>query len=74
VAALNDDHIGRALDCFFDADIPTLVLKIAAHAVRKFDVCLDHLRNDLTTITFHGGYESAERERILQGRSRLAVT
>jgi transposase len=74
VAALNDDRIGQALDCLFDANIPTLILKIAAHAVRKFDVCLDHLHNDSTTITFHGGYKSAKRGRILRGRLRLAVT
>jgi transposase len=42
--------------------------------VREFDVCLDHLHNDSTTITFHGGYESAKQERILRGRLRLAVT
>jgi transposase len=74
LAALNDDRIGRALDRLFDATIPTLALKVAAHAVREFDVSLDQLHNDSTTITFHGGYESAERERTLRGRLRLAVT
>ena len=74
LAALNDDRIGRALDRLFDADIPALALKIAAHAVREFDVNLDQLHNDSTTITFHGDYESAERERTLRGRLRLAVT
>ena len=74
LAALNDDRIGRALDRLFDANIPTLALKVAAHAVREFDVSLDQLHNDSTTITFHGDYESAERERTLRGRLRLAVT
>jgi transposase len=74
LAALNDDRIGRALDRLFDANIPTLALKVAAHAVREFDVSLDQLHNDSTTITFHGSYESAERERTLRGRLRLAVT
>jgi hypothetical protein len=74
VAVLNDDRIGRALDRVFDTDISTLVLKVAAHAVRKFDICLDHLHNDSTTITFHSGCESAERERILRGRLRLTMT
>ncbi len=31
-------------------------LKVAAHAVREFDVSLDQLHNDSTTITFHGDY------------------
>jgi transposase len=74
VSALNDDRIGRALDRLFDANIPALVLRVAAHAVREFDVSLDQLHNDSTTITFHGDYDSAERERTLRGRLRLAAT
>ena len=74
LAALNDDRIGRALDRLFDANIPALALNVAAHAVREFDVSLDELHNDSTTITFHGSYESAERERTLRQRLRLAVT
>lgn len=74
LAAFNDDRIGRALDRLFDANIPALALKVAAHAVREFDVSLDQLHNDSTTITFHGDYESAEREKTLRGRLRLAVT
>jgi transposase len=72
--ALNDDRVGRSLARLFDADIPALALNVAAHAVREFDVNLDELHNDSTTITFHGDYESAERERTLRGRLRLAVT
>jgi Domain of unknown function (DUF4277) len=52
-SALNDDRIGRSLDRLFDADIPALTLNVAAHAVREFDVSLDELHNDSTTITFH---------------------
>jgi hypothetical protein len=66
LAALNDDRIGRALDRLFDANIPALALQVAAHAIREFDVSLDQLHNDSTTITFHGSYESAERERTLR--------
>ena len=72
--ALNDDRVGRALDRLFDADIPTLTLEVVAHAVREFGVELDELHNDSTTITFHGDYETADRERTLRGRLRLAVT
>jgi transposase len=74
LAALNDDRIGRGLDRLFDANIPALALKIAAHAIREFDVSLDQLHNDSTTITLHGSYESAKRERTLRQRLRLAVT
>ncbi len=72
--ALNDDRVGRCLDRLFDADIPTLTLAIVVHAVREFAVELDELHNDSTTITFHGDYETADRERTLRGRLRLAVT
>ena len=72
--ALNDDRVGRALDRLFDADVAALVLDVAAHAVSAFDVTLDELHNDSTTVTFHGDYENAERERTMRGRLRLAVT
>lgn len=72
--ALNDDRVGRCLDRLFDADIPSLTLEAVAHAVREFGVDLDELHNDSTTVTFHGDYESADRERTLRGRLRLAVT
>jgi len=72
--ALNDDRVGRALDRLFDADIPSLTLAVVVHAVREFAVGLDELHNDSTTVTFHGDYEGADRERTLRGRLRLAVT
>ena len=72
--ALNDDRVGRCLDRLFDTNIPALTLAVVAHAVREFQVELDELHNDSTTVTFHGDYESAESERTLRGRLRLAVT
>ncbi len=72
--ALNDDRVGRCLDRLFDADIPSLTLAVAAHAVREFGVDLDELHNDSTTVTFHGDYEAADRERTLRGKLRLAIT
>jgi transposase len=72
--SLNDDRVGRSLDRLFDADIPSLTLAVVAHAVREFGVELDELHNDSTTVTFHGDYEAADRERTLRGKLRLAVT
>ena len=74
LSSLNDDRIGRCLDRLFDADIPTLALAVVVQAVREFAVDLDELHNDSTTITFHGDYETADQERTLRGRLRLAVT
>jgi transposase len=72
--SLNDDRVGRGLDRLFDADIPSLTLAVVAHAVREFAVDLDELHNDSTTVTLHGDYEAADRERTLRGKLRLAVT
>jgi transposase len=72
--SLNDDRVGRCLDRLFDADIPSLTLAVVAHAVREFAVDLDELHNDSTTVTFHGDYEAADRERTLRGKLRLAIT
>src|SRR5262249_12328907 len=66
-----DARVGAALDRLFDADIPTLALAVVVHAVREFAVDLDELHNDSTTITFHGDYETADRERTLRGRRGL---
>jgi transposase len=72
--SLNDDRIGRCLDRLFDADIPSFTLAVVVHAVREFRVDLDELHNDSTTITLHGDYETADQERTLRGRLRLAAT
>lgn len=71
---LNDDGVGRALDRLFLADIPSLVLAVATHAVQEFDVSLDELHNDSTTVTFCGAYTQAAAERRLLGRPTLAIT
>jgi transposase len=70
----NDDRIGRALDRLFDADVASLALDVAAHAVGEFGVTLDELHNDSTTVTFHGDYDAAAQERTLRGRLRPAIT
>lgn len=58
-AALNDDRVGRMLDRLFDADRASLITEIVLCAVREFDVALDQLHNDSTTVTFTGSYHTA---------------
>jgi transposase len=70
----NDDRVGRCLDRLFDADVASLTLAVATHAVREFDVELDELHNDSTTVTFHGVYEEAAQEAQLRGQKTLAIT
>jgi transposase len=74
IERLNDDRMGRALDRLFLADVPSLVLAVAAHVVRKFQISLDELHNDSTTISFFGAYSGADQERRYLGRPTLAIT
>ncbi|MBM4012151.1 MAG: IS1634 family transposase, partial [Planctomycetes bacterium] len=71
---LNDDRIGRALDTLFAADVPSLVLSVMTHVVREFQVSLDELHNDSTTISFHGDYTEASTAQRVFGRQTVAIT
>lgn len=74
VGALNDDRVGRCLDRLFDADYPSMVLALVAHVVKEFDVELDELHNDSTSISFFGSYEDAVAGASQRGKPTLAVT
>ena len=56
MAALNDDRIGRALDHLYRADRASLLTALVIRAVREFDIRLDELHQDTTTVTFSGDY------------------
>ena len=60
--SLNDDRVGRCLDRLFRSDVTSLVFALATHVVREFQVDLDELHNDSTTVTFHGVYADATEE------------
>lgn len=74
IQAFNDDRLGRCLDRLFDADCPAVALRVAATAVREFQVSLDELHNDSTTVTFHGAYADAKEEQVVRGRRTPAIT
>lgn len=71
---LNDDRVGRSLDRLFTADVPALVLDVVRHVVQEFDISLDELHNDSTTVSFYGAYDDASAEVQRGKRTRLAVT
>ena len=71
---LNDDRIGRCLDRLFDAPIPELLLDVVRHVIGEFDLRLDELHNDSTTVSFFGAYDKASEEGQRRGRKTLAVT
>jgi transposase len=74
LSSLNDDRVGRCLDRLFNTDVSSMVLAMATHVVREFDVDLSELHNDSTTITFHGAYKNAAQEEKRGVRTRLAIT
>jgi transposase len=74
VGTLNDDRIGRCLTALFHACRPALILALIRHVVQEFDVGLDELHNDSTTISFHGAYAEAATEKTHQGQTAPAIT
>jgi len=74
VGLLNDDRVGRALDKLFAADVAALVLRVTTHVVKEFDLDLDELHNDLTSISFCGAYLDAASEKQALGRPTPAIT
>jgi hypothetical protein len=74
IAALNDDRIGCCLDQLFRSDCSSLALAVAAQAVAEFNIDLDELHNDSTTVTFSGTYVDAAEETRRRGQARLAIT
>lgn len=74
VAAWNDDRGGRALTALFRADRPSLVLALMRHIVREFDLHLDELHNDSTTVSFCGLYASARPGATRHGKPTVAIT
>ncbi len=66
---LNDDRIGRCLDRLFQADVPQLILDVVRHVIQEFQVSLDELHNDSTTISFYGAYGTPRRPRSVARRN-----
>lgn len=71
---LNDDRIGRCLDRLFDGLDADLIMGVVRRVIDEFDISLDELHNDSTTVSFHGSYEEAEQEGRVRGRPSLAIT
>lgn len=74
ILAFNDDRLGRCLDRLFDAGCSSVALRVVVAAVREFQVSLDELHNDSTTVTFHGAYPDAKEEQVVRGRRAPAIT
>jgi len=73
VSWLNDDRAGRAADRLFLAEIPALVLEVVRHVVRQFQVGLDELHNDSTSVTVYGAYLAAAAEKRYHSTQKAAL-
>ena len=52
----NDDRFGRALDKLYKADRATLMTKVVLKSVKRFDLNLDRIHNDSTSVKACGAY------------------
>ena len=73
IELLNDDRIGRALDLLFDADRASLMTHVVVRAIHEFELDLDQLHNDSTTVTFSGEYKDANGD-LKHGKKTLTIT
>jgi transposase len=71
---LNDDRIGRCLDRLFDGLSSSLVMSVVQHVIQEFELSLDELHNDSTTVTFQGAYDGAYLEGLRRGFPTLGIT
>ena len=71
---LHDDRLGRCLDRMFEGIGPTLILAVVRQVIQGFQVGLDELHNDPTTVSFHGAYDEAAQEGAQRARPTHAIT
>ena len=71
---LNDDRVGRSLDRLFAALDSELVMAVVRQVVQEFDVSLNELHNDSTSIAFFGAYPDAQQEGQMHQRPTPAIT
>jgi transposase len=74
LSMLHDDRLGRCLDRMFDGAGRDFILALVRHVIAEFQVSLDELHNDSTTVSFHGSYEEAKEEGSQRGRATHAIT
>jgi transposase len=69
---IGDDRLGRALDRLFDADRATLQTRIVLGVMKEFELKMERVHNDTTSITAHGAYEnqSPKAVQLKRGHSK----
>jgi len=57
---LNDKALGRALDKLWDADAKRVYSTICFRAIEAYEVAIDRLHCDTTSVSLEGAYEHQE--------------
>jgi transposase len=73
IPLVNDDRIGRALERLFDADRQAMMTDLVVGMAKEFDLSLEELHNDSTTLSVHGEYAEATG-RLIRGQSTVYIT
>jgi transposase len=71
---LQDDRLGRCLARLFLIAGPPLILATVRQVIAEFEVRLEELHNDSTTVSFYGAYPEAAEEGRRHGRVTHAIT
>jgi len=71
-AQFNDDRFGQVLDRLFSSDRSSLMTRIITHMVKKFNINLQQVHNDSTTIKAFGDYTGKTKTdvELKQGHSK----
>ena len=74
IEQLNDDRVGRCLERMARTLNTNLIMDVVRHVVQEFELRLDELHNDSTTVSFCGEYPDASMEKLLAGLLTPAIT
>jgi transposase len=69
---INDDKLGRALDRLFAADRATLQTRIVLAVMKGFDLKMEQIHNDTTSVMVTGAYDgqNAKAVQLKRGHSK----
>ena len=68
LAAFNDDRLGRSLDRLFVSGETNLVMDLVRWVIQEFDLSLDEMHNDSTSVSVFGAYHEADEEALTARR------
>jgi transposase len=74
IPRLHDDRLGACLAWLFEVATPQLLLALVHSAIDEFQVSLDELHNDSTSVSFYGDYPTARKPLPKRGRVQPAIT